>query len=369
MRLLLCGGGTAGHVNPAIAVAEELKKQDKDAEILFIGRDGGRENELITKMAFPLKTLKIEGIRRSFSTDNVRRIITALKAKEEAEKIIKDFAPDVILGTGGYVCWPVITAGKKLNIPTAIHESNVTPGLTTRLVSNKCSLVLLNQEKTKEYLSKKTKTEVVGNPLRSDFGKTTRETARRKMGIGEDEIFILSFGGSIGAQKINEVILKVIEEHSSKTKRVRHLHATGKRYYSVGEKKYMDKASGGCRILPYINNMPTALTAADIVICRCGAMTLSELSAVGVASILIPSPNVPANHQLKNGIHLSKIGAAELIEEKNLTAESLINLLFSLENDENARKNKAKKIKALYKPDAAENIVKHLFLLKKDSKT
>lgn len=364
MRLLLCGGGTAGHVNPAIAVAEELKSRNKEAEILFIGREGGRENELITGAGFNLKTLKIEGIRRSLSTDNIRRVITALKAKEKAEKIIKDFAPDVVLGTGGYVCWPVITAADKLDIPTALHESNVSPGLTTRLVSNKCDMIFLNNEKTKEYLSKKTKTRVVGNPLKKDFERVDRESARRKMGIKNDEIFILSFGGSIGAKKLNETIVEVMEKHSSKTEKIKHLHATGKRYYNQAEKKYMDRPHGGCRIVPYINNMAASLSAADIVICRCGAMTLSELSAIGVASILIPSPNVSANHQYKNGIPLFETGAADLIEEKNLTSELLTERILFLENNKIERKNRAKNIKAFFKPNAAKEIVEGLFALK-----
>ncbi len=368
MRLLLCGGGTAGHINPAIAVAEELLSQDKNAEVLFIGRAGGKENELIETAGFKLKTIKIEGLRRSFTTDNIRRIITALKARSAAEKIIKDFKPDVILGTGGYVCWPVITAGKSLGISTAIHESNVTPGMTTKLVSGKCDIILLGNEKTKEYLSSKSKTVIVGNPLRYDFGKTTRGEARRKMGIGKDEIFILSIGGSIGAKRLNEVMTEVMDEHSTKIKGVRHLHATGKRYYSEAERKYIDKTYLGCRIVPYINNMPIALQAADIVISRCGAVTLSEIAAVGVASILIPSPNVSGNHQYKNALHLASSGAAVLIEEKNLSAEAIISRLSELENDENGRKNKAKNIKAYHVPNAAKRITEELILLQKTTK-
>ena len=368
MKLLLCGGGTAGHVNPAIAVAEELKKRDKDAEILFIGRDGGKENELITRAGFKLKTIKIEGLRRSFTTDNIRRIITALKARSAAEKIIKSFNPDVILGTGGYVCWPVISAGKALGIPTAVHESNITPGMTTKLVSGKCDLILINHEKTKDYLGSKVRCVTVGNPLRQDFGRISRGEARKKMGLSNDEIFIVSFGGSIGAKQLNEVITEVMDEHSTKIKSIRHLHASGKRYYSEAEKKYIDKTYLGCRIVPYIDNMPTVLKAADIVICRCGAVTLSEISAVGVASILIPSPNVSGNHQFKNARHLADGEAAVLIEEKNLSKETLINQLFELENDENGRKNRAKIIKAYHKADAAKLIIDELYLLRNSLK-
>ena len=368
MRLLLCGGGTAGHVNPAIAVAEELKSRDADAKILFIGRTGGQENELITASGYELKTVKVEGLKRSMSTDNVRRVITALKARSAAEQIIREFAPDVILGTGGYVCWPVISAGRRLGIPTAIHESNLTPGMTTKMLAAKCDRVFLNHEKTAEYLSQKTRCITVGNPLRSDFEHVDRRAARRKMGLRDDDIFLLSFGGSIGAECINKVMAEVMESYSSKTPKLRHLHATGKRYYRPEEKKYMGAGVGGCRMTPYVSNMPTAMTAADIVVSRCGAMTLSELSAAGVAAILIPSPNVTGDHQLKNAIYLKERGAAEVIEEKDLSAKRLIDSINSLIIDENGRKNRAKTINELFVPRAAEKLVNELFSINSKAK-
>ncbi len=364
MKLLLCGGGTAGHINPAIAIAEELKSRDKNARFLFIGRRGGKENELIEKAGLEYKTIKIEGLSRSLSTDNIRRIIRALQARTEAEKIINDFSPDIVVGTGGYVCWPVITAAKRLGIRTAIHESNITPGVTTKLVAGKCDVIFLNHEKTSKYLGGNKKVITVGNPLRSDFDKITKAEARRKLGIGNKELFILSFGGSIGAQRLNEVIFDVINNYSSKTEGVRHLHATGKRYYKDGEKSFYEKGYRGCKIVPYISDMPLALRAADIVICRCGAMTLSEIGAVGVASILIPSPNVTGNHQYKNALHLASGGAADIIEEKDLSEKLLTDKIIALKSDENERKNRAKKILTTFKPDAAKRIIDELFILK-----
>lgn len=364
MRLLLCGGGTAGHINPAIAIADELMSRSGDSKVLFIGRHGGKENELITKAGYELKTIKIEGLKRSLTTDNIRRIICALKARSDAEEIIKEFSPDIVIGTGGYVCWPVITAAKRLNIKTAIHESNITPGATTKLVAGKCDVIFLNQEKTKEYLGGKKKTITVGNPINKDFQKITRQQARQKLGLKKNELFILSFGGSIGAQKINETILEIMNSYSSKEDDVKHIHATGKRYYREEERKYYEKTYSGCQILPYISNMPMMMKAADIVICRCGAMTLSEVAAVGACAILIPSPNVTNNHQYKNAKHLTELDAATLIEEKNLSADCLIEQIISLKNNEIQRKNKAKNIMATFKPDAAKRIVDELFSLK-----
>lgn len=365
MRLLICGGGTAGHIIPGLAVAEELKRKDMSAEILFIGREGGLENEHVIKSGFSQKTLRVYGLKRSISLDNITRMKEAFKARKEAVKLIKEFRPDVILGTGGYVCWPVITAGKKLKIPTAIHESNVYPGLTTRLLSGKCDKVFLNREETKKYLKAKVKTVTVGNPIRNDFRKISRKQAREKMGVRENEVFIVSFGGSIGAEVMNRVVIDTMLEYSSKERGIKHIHATGRRYYEGIKEELQKENLGSCRIVPYIHDMPSALKAADIVICRCGAMTLSEIAEVGVASILIPSPNVTNNHQLKNAELLKNHSAATLIEEKNLSKEVLAEELKKLKNDENGRKMQAKNIKDHSTPKAAEMIVNELFLLKK----
>lgn len=365
MKVIMCGGGTAGHVNPAIAVAQELKSQQPNAKILFIGREGGRENDLVTNAGFEVKTVKIQGLKRSFSPQNVRSVFNALAARRTAKQIIQQFEPDVILGTGGYVCWPVISAGSTLGIPVAIHESNLSAGLTTRLLSKKCDIVLLNRKETKEYLSKRVCTKVVGNPLRQDFSRITKDEARRRIGIKTGEILIVSFGGSIGAEKINETMLEVIKKHSSVKSNVKHIHATGERYFSSLKEKAKKYEKDGCKILPFIHNMPTVLRAADIAVCRSGAMTVSELEEAEVAAILIPSPNVTDDHQLKNAKYLSDKGAAELIEEKNLNAEELKSVLEKLENDENGRKKRAKNIKALSTPDSAKSIVEELILLKK----
>ena len=368
MKLLLCGGGTAGHINPAIAVAEELLRRQGSSDVLFVGREGGGENNAIITSGFDLKTLRIQGLKRSLSPENIKRILRAFEARGEAEKIIREFKPDVILGTGGYVCWPVLSAGRRLSVPTAIHESNVTPGLTARLLSTGCDRVFIAREETAAHLPKKAKAMVVGNPLRRAFGSLSRREARRILGIQDSEIFIVSFGGSIGAQRLNDTLIQVMREHSSSLPGVKHLHACGIRYYDAIESPFKAEGSNGCRIVAYIDNMPTALSAADIVVCRCGALTLSELCQVGVAAILIPSPNVSANHQYKNAKYLADKNAAVLIEEKNLTAERLKSALIELEIDKIGRKNKAKNIHALATPNAAKSIVDELILMKNPSK-
>ena len=363
MRIILCGGGTAGHINPAIAVAEEILDGEPASEILFIGRDGGGENELVRRAGISLQTIPIRGLVRSLSTENLTRIREALRARHQAERIIKEFKPDVILGTGGYVCWPVISAGRALGIPVAIHESNITPGLTTKLLARGCDAVFLGHEGTKKYLNKKARTFVVGTPLRKEFTKLTRGECRKKLGLKENDVLLISFGGSIGADKINRAMIEVMKSYSTKDDRITHIHATGERYYKSlpNEDKNYDKNK--CKITAYIDNMPTLMRAADIAVCRSGAMTITELCAAGVTPILIPSPNVTANHQYTNARLLADQDAAEIMEEKNLTAKGLTEAINRLKIDKNGRKNKAKKLRRLYDPRAAKNIVKRLKLL------
>ncbi len=363
MKIIFVGGGTAGHVNPAIAIAEEIRRK-KDSHILFIGREGGGENIAVKEAGIPLKTIKIQGLKRSLSPTNIKRIFTAFRAKDEAEKIIEAFSPDVVIGTGGYVCYPVIRAAQSLKIPTFIHESNIFPGLTTKLLSRKCSKVLLNYSETKSFLPKSASCVTVGNPLRKDFFEISREGARERLGLKKNDFFILSFGGSIGAERLNEVIIELMDGYCSKKENVRHIHSVGKRYYeSIGENAYKI-GHKGCKILPYIENMPLVMRAADVVICRCGAVTLSEISLCGLPSILIPSPNVTNDHQRKNAEHFEKNGAAIMIEEKNLCLRSLKQAVEKYERDGKLRIDTSNCIKKFATKDSAQKIAGEIFMIK-----
>lgn len=360
MRVLFCGGGTAGHITPALAIAEEIKISIPNSHFLFVGRENGNENKIIVKEGHPLKTIKIQGLKRKISTENIKSLVYTLKAINDAKRIINEFKPDVVVGTGGYVCLPVIVAARQMKIQTVLHESNVSPGLTTKLLANHVNVVMLGYAGAKGHLSRKANCVVVGNPIRKDFYRITRESARRKLGLGEDEIFIISFGGSLGAGKMNEVILEVMENFSSKENNVRHIHGTGDKYYEEIKKKHHFSEDSGCRIMPYINNLPTMMKAADIAICRCGAVTLSEISESGVASILIPSPNVSDNHQYKNGRFFSDNKAAYLIEEEKLEAVELEKSLKRLKNDKIERKSVAKCAKRLSGENSSKTVVKVL---------
>lgn len=359
MKMIFCGGGTAGHITPALAIAKELKRIDPQNEILFIGRDGGMENDLIKKAGFCYKTISVSGIKRNFTLKNIEAIYKAIKAKRTAKKIIADFSPDAILGTGGYVCYPIICAGYDMKIPTYIHESNIFPGLTTRMLSKKCNRVFLSSEEAKRYLKNKNNLSVVGNPARKEFFTISKRDARNKLNLSEKEIFILSFGGSLGAKKINEITIAFMENYSSKKESIRHLHATGKGNY---KKEYdtLFKEKSGCKIVPFLENIATYMKAADVVICRAGAMTISELAASGAPAILIPSPNVADNHQMKNALALAEKNAAIVLCEDDLTEENLTEKIDLLTSDRRELLRMSKCISLFAKKDVVGKILEEI---------
>ncbi len=365
MRILFCGGGTAGHVTPALAIAEAILEKHPRAEIMFVGRAGGEENKMIERRAFPLKTVRINGFTRSLNLDNIKNLFTVARALKKSKTIIKEFSPDVVVGTGGYVTWPVVRAAQGLRIPTVIHEANACPGLVTKLLMPKCERVLLNLQGSEKEFRKQENIRIVGNPVREEFLSLSKSEARRRLGISNKEFLIVSFGGSGGARKMNSSAIALMRSHSANNKSVRHIHGCGNKYQAELKKEFPEffKGMNGCIIRPYIDDMPTVLRAADAVISRCGAMTLAELSAVGAASILVPSPNVTNNHQYKNAKHISDNGAAIMIEEKDLSERALLDAVRRLENDIQYRRTLCDGIRSFYVEGAAERIRDEIFSL------
>lgn len=327
MRVLLTGGGTSGHVNPALAIADIIKSHDPATEIAYIGTERGIEKKLVEKEFYTFYPINIRGIKRSLSLSNIKTAYTILTAPSKAKKIIEKFHPDIVIGTGGYVCWPPIKVAAQLGIPTMIHESNSYPGLAVRKLEDKVDVILTNFESTATYLKDKSKAINVGNPVRSSFGETDREAARQRLGISDDVRFvILSFGGSLGAPKLNEAAVAVMKDFVSEHDDVMHIHAGGRNHYEEAARKFSEEGlDGNPRLVlkDYIYDMSTYMTAADLIICRAGAMTLTELAMMHKAAILVPSPYVTDNHQYKNAKSLSDKGAAILMEEKDLSAESI----------------------------------------------
>ena len=355
MNILFTGGGTAGHIIPAVAIAEALKKRIGECNIAFVGREGGKENEIIAKNGLKAYTIPIHGIERRLSAANIKHIKNAFLTKRAAAKIIKDFGADMIIGTGGYVCWPVISAGADMKIKTVIHESNAVAGLTTKLLARKADMILCGTEGLKLKGAQYT-----GNPIRGDFDKYTKASARASFGIKPSQKFIVSVGGSIGAEKFNRAAIALMESFSLPDERICHLHGCGHRYFDEisAEFPHLCRGKDGVRILQFINDMPKALIAADIVISRCGAITLSELAYCGTPAILIPSPNVTANHQLKNALYYEAAGAARLITEKDLTPDTLTRTVKDMIFNDTLLRDMSFSMKKLSKRDSAEYIAR-----------
>ena len=332
LRVLLAGGGTAGHVNPALAIAEIIKKHYPDAEISFAGNPEKLEARLVPAAGYKFYPIKIEGFQRKPNWVNIKRNIHAagclVKSGSTAKKIIKEARPDLVIGTGGYVSGPIVRKAAKMGIKTAIHEQNAFPGVTNKLLAPDVDIVFAAVPAAVEKLGAPDKTLVVGNPVRPEVfvQAANREAIRAQLGAG-DRTVILSFGGSLGARRVNEVVADLCAWEQHEHKPVLHLHATGQYGVQLFEQLQKQKnftPGDSLVVKEYINNMPELLAAADLVISRAGALTLAELEAVGRAAVLIPSPNVAENHQYYNAMELQKAGAAVVIEEKDLTGEKLV---------------------------------------------
>ena len=336
MRVLIAAGGTAGHINPALAIAGAIKKADPSAEIHFAGRKEGMEYRLVTQAGYPFHHIEITGFQRRLSLNNIKRNIITLwnlaLSGPKARAMMKEVQPDLVIGCGGYVSGPVVRCAAKKGIKTAIHEQNAFPGVTNKLLAPDVDIVFAAVPAAVEKLGAPEKTQVVGNPVRPEvFEKAgERDAIRAQLGAG-DRTVILSFGGSLGARRVNEVVADAWEQKEHKP--VLHIHATGQ--YGVELFQNLEKEKGfapgeSLVVKEYINNMPELLAAADLVISRAGALTLAELEAEGRAAILIPSPNVAENHQYYNAMELQKAGAAVVIEEKDLTGEKLVSTVSGL---------------------------------------
>lgn len=352
MKVVFAGGGTAGHINPALAVAGYLREHERDVQILYIGAKGGMEERLVPAAGFEFKSITVSGFQRKISWKNIKRNAAAavhvFTASHEARRIIREFSPDICIGTGGYVAGPVIREAMKLKIPSLIHEQNAFPGVTNKMLSKNADRTMLAVSDAQKYLSPSARCVLTGNPVRQEVIRAQKSEARKKLGL-DDRPLILSFGGSLGARKINEAAADLLAE-SAKSGRFQHIHGYGqwgKWFPDLLKEKGVDLAQHPeLDVREYISNMPDCLAAADLVICRAGAITLSELQAQGKASVLIPSPNVAENHQYHNAMALVNRGAAEIIEEKDLTGQQLcqkVNELFSKPDiiqklAENARK-------------------------------
>ena len=361
MRVLLTGGGTAGHINPALAIAETIKQNDPTAVIEFVGIRTGKETDLVPREGYELHFVESMGIRRSLSPANIKALWLAVTSpySKKTTAILDSFKPDIVIGTGGYACWPIMAAAARRKIPTAVHESNALPGLAVRRLQKKVDRVWINFEKTAELLEKGTPTLRVGNPLRRGFGAISYKEARKKLGLGDDRFLILSFGGSLGAEEVNRATVELMKSFSSKHPEILHVHAAGKRDFEETMKRFREAGLQNyenCILLDYIYDMPLRMAAADLVISRAGAMTLSELALMKKACVLIPSPYVADNHQFLNAKTLADADAAVLVEESTLKDGSLNASVKLLWRDEPHRARMSRSIASFADADANRRI-------------
>ncbi len=356
MRILFCGGGTAGHIYPAIAIAEEIINSSASEEIMFVGRRDGAENSPIIENEWNFKSIEVLGLKRRFSFSNIRVLYKSFCAYKESKRILTDYSPDAVIGTGGYVSLPVLYAALHRKIPIFIHESNAYPGLVTRLLAPKCRRVLLGFDGASNYISKKAIVTVTGNPVRKDFCTLDKAKAKRMLGISPSKKLCVSFGGSLGAEKINETMAAHLINNQTNGNTV-YIHATGRSNYEKYSKYADQTGKGVVRLVPYIDNMPLILSAADLAITRSGAITLAELAASKTPAILVPSPNVAEDHQRKNAEAYAKGGAALIIEEDDFTPEKMREALFSLLCNEQRIRSMGRAAAQLYNQSTAKRIV------------
>lgn len=359
MKYLITGGGTGGHIYPALAIAWEIKNRDKEANILYVGTEMGLESELVPKEGFDFKTIRVMGMPRKINLDSFKAIKELFLGFADAKKIINEFNPDIVIGTGGYVCGPVVYIASKNKIPTIIHEQNAFPGITNKILARYVDKVLITFEESKKYFKYPEKVILTGNPIRKSIIDIDKKQAYMDLGINPNIPFILSFGGSGGQKKLNDAMFHVIKKNIS-NENLQIIHVTGKRFYDGFMEKLKEEKldiKHNIRILPYFYDIPKGLNIANLVITSAGAITLAEISAVGVPSILIPKGYTAENHQEYNAKVFKEKGAAYLILEKGLTGEVLNETIHMIVMDKDKLIDMSKKSKALGKLDAVDRIV------------
>ena len=357
MKVIFAGGGTGGHINPALSVANYMKSQDSEFEALFIGTQRGLEKKLVPQAGYNIEYIDIVGFDRRNLLKNVSVLKKLSQSRKRCREIIKRFNPDAVVCTGGYVSGPVAMAAHKLKIPSIIHEQNVYPGLTVKGSVNYVDYVAVSFEETIKFIKKKGKCVVTGNPVRQEIINSDYKKAREELGVG-DKPLVLIFGGSLGAAKINENVTEILKKLSDDNK-VSVIFGTGERNFEEISKKISGVSlREDIKVLPYINNMHLAMAAADLVVSRSGAITLSEIAVLSKPSVLIPSPNVVRNHQEQNAREFENHGAAVVICENELTPDVLYSKINELVSKPDKLLDMGKKAKKLSNPDALGDIYK-----------
>jgi UDP-N-acetylglucosamine--N-acetylmuramyl-(pentapeptide) pyrophosphoryl-undecaprenol N-acetylglucosamine transferase len=361
MRYVVTGGGTGGHIYPALAIAKTIMKHQSDAEILYIGTKHGLESEIVPREGFEFKTIRIQGFRRKLSRDTFKSACMIFRGMKDAKRILKEFKPDIVIGTGGYVCGPVVYQASRLKIPTVIHESNAFPGITNKILAKKVDKILVSFDEANKRFKRPERTVLTGNPIREDFLKVTDEEANRVIDKIAGKKLIFSFGGSGGQKSINLAILDLIERFNDSKYQL--IHVTGKNRYEDFMRLVDDKnikVNSQVKILPYMYAMPEVMKLSDLVIISAGALGISEVTALGVPAIVIPKSYTTENHQEYNARVIEENGAGRMILESDLSSDKLWKIINQILVDEKGYTKMVENSLKLSEVDATEQIYKEI---------
>ena len=372
MRVIFTCGGTAGHVNPALALAGYMREKEPDTAVLFVGTPTGMERELVAKAGYDYAAVEVSSFQRKLNAEGIRHNLhtarVLLRSGREARAILRDFKPDLVVGTGGYASYPMVKAAAKAHIPTAVHESNMVPGLTTKMLEEYANVIMVGFEDCRRHYRHPERIAVTGTPVRGDFFRLSREEARKKLGFDDDAPLVVSFWGSLGASHMNEAMVDFFRREDAEGYPFRHIHAAGRGSWPVMEQKLRELGlprSPRLDVRQYIYDMDVVMAAADVVLCRAGASTISELTALGKPTVMVPSPYVTNNHQEKNARLLENHGGAVVITEPEATGGALYDAVSAILADSEKRSSMARAMKELGIPDATERIYNTVMALVK----
>lgn len=330
MKVIVAAAGTAGHINPGLAIANKIKQEEKDSKIIFIGTTRGLENDLVTRAGYELKTIEAYGLSKKLTIDNIKKMWKTVKGYGQAKKIVQEFKPDIVIGTGGYICGATISAAHSLKIPTMLHESNSFPGRAVKFLAKKTNTILVSFQDAIPRIKNAKNIVYTGTPVKikkREYSKEEKAKIVEQIGLkDEKKPIVLVSGGSQGAKKINEAIVEIVKTKANQNYQM--IWATGPKQFDKIKEELEDSGINcghidGIKMMPYIYNMEELMNVADVSIGRAGAMTVTEIANLGKPSILVPLPNVSHNHQLYNAKVLEKVEATKIILNEELTGENL----------------------------------------------
>lgn len=361
-RYVIAGGGTSGHINPALAIAEQLRIDNPDADILFCGTARGLESQLVPKAGYAFQTIRARGLPHRINRDFFAAIADFFAGRRQCRTLLREFKPDAVIGTGGYVCSPLVAAASSLKIPVLLHEQNAYPGRSNRLMAHRSQVVCISMKGTEQHFKTRAPIVLTGNPVRRTFYELDRISAREKLGWGTDFV-ILATGGSLGARSLNQAILGLAENSTFQSL----LQSHAVKIHLASGRQHFDTVMSAAEQLPwlfvheYLHELPLYMAASDLVIGRAGAMTCAELAALGKPAILVPYPFAAGDHQTANAKVAQKAGAAVCIADESFSAERLAHELTGLIQDPKRMQSMGQKAKTLAFPDASAQICQHLY--------